>query len=271
MWYNMSEMTKSFLRKYGKAPFNVAVIHGGPGAGGEMAPVARELASGWGILEPIQTAKSLPGQVEELKTVLEKNAAFPVTLIGFSWGAWLSFIFTSKYPVFVKKLILIGSGPYEEKYAEKIQDVRLSRLSKEERAEIESITEVLNNPAVVKNKNILLTRFGALFSKADAYDSISDKSESSKTPDFEIFRGVWKDASEMRRSRKLLELGKHINCPVIAIHGDYDPHPAEGVEKPLSAVLKEFKFILLKNCGHMPWIEREAKETFFKILKKELR
>jgi len=30
------------LRQYGNAPFSVAVIHGGPGASGEMAPVARE-------------------------------------------------------------------------------------------------------------------------------------------------------------------------------------------------------------------------------------
>jgi hypothetical protein len=33
------------LRKYGKAPFSLAVIHGGPGAPGEMATVARELES----------------------------------------------------------------------------------------------------------------------------------------------------------------------------------------------------------------------------------
>ena len=30
------------LRKYEKSPFNVAVIHGGPGAPGEMAPVVRD-------------------------------------------------------------------------------------------------------------------------------------------------------------------------------------------------------------------------------------
>ena len=65
----------------------MAVIHGGPGAAGEMAAVANELASNWGILEPLQTATSLQGQVEELKTVLEKNASLPVILIGFSWGA----------------------------------------------------------------------------------------------------------------------------------------------------------------------------------------
>jgi hypothetical protein len=53
------------LRKYGKAPYKIAVIHGGPGAGGEMAPIARELASDWGVLEPFQTATSLEGQIEE--------------------------------------------------------------------------------------------------------------------------------------------------------------------------------------------------------------
>ena len=45
------------------------VVHGGPGACGEMAPVARRLASARGVLEPIQTALSLEGQVEELRTV----------------------------------------------------------------------------------------------------------------------------------------------------------------------------------------------------------
>jgi hypothetical protein len=34
------------LRTYGKAPFSVAVIHGDPGAAGEMAQVASEIALG---------------------------------------------------------------------------------------------------------------------------------------------------------------------------------------------------------------------------------
>jgi len=81
---------------------------------------------------------------------------------------------------------------------------------------------------------------------------------------------VWPDAAELRRSGELLRLGKHIKCPVVAIHGDYDPHPAEGVQKLLSAILQIFRFILLKDCGHRPWIEREAKDEFYGILKKEL-
>ena len=259
------------LRKYGKTPYKIAVIHGGPGAGGEMAPVARELASGWGVLEPLQTSASLEGQIEELKTVLEKNGDLPITLVGFSWGAWLGFIFAANYPALVKKLILIGSGGYEEKYAARIRETRLNRLSEEERTEAKSIREVLNNPAA-EDKNTAFARFGALFSKADAYDPIICESDESEVIDcqVDIFQSVWKEAAELRRSGKLLELGKHIKCPVVAIHGDYDPHPAEGVQKPLSAILKSFQFILLKNCGHKPWIERQAKERFYEILKVEL-
>jgi pimeloyl-ACP methyl ester carboxylesterase len=60
-----------------------------------------------------------------------------------------------------------------------------------------------------------------------------------------------------------------VKCPVVAIHGDYDPHPPEGIRLPLSQILQDFRFILLKNCGHKPWIEKMAKERFFEILETE--
>jgi len=199
------------LRRHGKAPFAVVVVHGGPGAAGEMASVARELASGWGVLEPLQTATSVNGQIEELQTLLQKKADLPVFLIGFSWGAWLSFIFAASYPAFVKKLILIGSGPFEEKYAARIQETRLNRLSEEERREVESLVEILNNP-MAEDKSEAFARFGALFSKADAYDPIEHESEAvDYQPD--IFQSVWTEAAELRRSGKLLKLAKQIKCP----------------------------------------------------------
>lgn len=257
------------LRKYGIAPFNIAVIHGGPGAAGEMAPVARDLSSNSGVLEPLQTAKSLEGQVEELKEVLGKKGSLPVTLIGFSWGAWLSYIFTAKNPSLVKKLILVDSGGFEDRYAENIRETRLSRLSEGEREEVESLIEKINEPAY-ENKNEAFAKLGKLFSKADAYKPIKVKTDAIDCQ-YEIFRNVWREASEMRSSGELLELGKKIECPVVAIHGDYDPHPAEGVQKPLSSVLKDFRFMLLKKCGHKPWIEKYAMDEFYKILKQELR
>lgn len=266
---NQQRNTVETARMYGDAPYNVAVIHGGPGAPGGMAPVARELASDRGILEPLQTAGSLAGQVEELRVTLKKHGELPITLVGWSWGAWLGFILAAHHPACVKKLVLVGSGPFEAKYAAAIQETRLGRLSEAERAEVELLEEALRDPQA-KDKSAAFARFGRLFSRADAYDPIEHEPDVSEYQ-VDVFQNVWQDAAEMRKTGKLLELAGHIECPVIAIHGDHDPHPAEGVQKPLSAALESLRFILLQNCGHTPWFERQARDEFYAILREELR
>ena len=256
------------LRAYGKKPFNIAVIHGGPGAPGEMAPVARELCSVRSVLEPLQTAKTIKGQVQELKAILEKNGDLPVTLVGFSWGAMLSFILAAQHPTLVQKLILIGSSAYEEKYTTNITQTRLARLSEEERMEALSLMKTLNNPAL-RDKNTPMAQLGKLISKADSYDPLPYDNEVLECQ-YDIYQNVWKQASDLRSSGELLELGKNIQCPVVAIQGDYDPHLPEGIREPLSNILRDFRFVLLEKCGHRPWLERGARDKFYAILKSEV-
>ncbi len=255
------------VRFYGTPPFNTVVVHGGPGAGGEMAPVARHLARQRGVLEPIQTATSLTGQVEELLAVLRGRADAPAVLIGFSWGAWLSYVLAARYPSPVKKLILVGSPPFEESLAAQLRRRRLERLEREEREEFQAVARALKDPDP-EAPDELLARLGTLASKADQYDPILETADDFEPcgPSAAIFRGVWTEAAELRRSGELLHLGREIRCPVIAIHGDYDPHPAEGVREPLATVLSRFRFILLEGCGHKPWIERRARDEFFAAL-----
>jgi pimeloyl-ACP methyl ester carboxylesterase len=256
------------LRAYGSPPFKVAVVHGGPGAAGEMAPVAREMASRWGVLEPFQTKASLEGQVQELKTTLEDNADLPVTLIGFSWGAWLSYLVAARYPALITKVVLVGSGPFEEKYAYAILETRLNRLGEDDTSEVRSLLETLGNPATA-DRTRSFARLGTLLSKADSYDALESDSESTDY-DVGLFQAVWPEAAELRRSGQLLGLGRRIRCPVAAIHGDYDAHPAEGVREPLSRVLQNFRFVLLRDCGHKPWMERQARDDFYRILREEM-
>lgn len=255
-------------RIYGEPPIDVVVIHGGPGAAGEMASVAAEIARRRGVLEPLQTAATLGGQVAELKSVLEEHARLPVFLIGFSWGAWLSLILAARHPSLVKKVVLVGCGPLEAEYAEGIEATRVSRLSEEERLEFKAVMEVIENP-VSPDRGAALARMGDIFSKADAYDSVPEEhGDVDFRPD--IFEAVWKEGAALRRSGELLALASQIVCPVVAVHGDYDPHPAAGVERPLSAALNDFRFVLLKNCGHKPWVERQARDEFYRVLMKEI-
>ena len=256
------------VRQHGAGSFRVAVIHGGPGAPGSAAPLAQMLADEFGILEPHQTANSLEGQVEELRMQLDGYAMLPVILIGWSWGAWLSLILAARYPAMVSKLILVGSGPFEEKYAEGILETRLSRLTPDERSETLGLMHDLEE-ATTQDKDQKLARFGSLFGKTDAYDPLKLETDPI-TCQGEVYKRVWCDAAAFRKSGRLLETVKDIRCRVVAIHGDYDPHPAQGVQEPLSMLLPDFQFILLSQCGHEPWSERYAREHFLEILRHEL-
>ena len=250
------------LRTYGKPPYVAALLHGGPGVSGEMAPVAQELSVSRGILEPLQTKASIEGQMGELKLLLEEMAANPVVLIGYSWGAWLGFLFAARHPGLVRRLIMVSSGPFDEKYAAQIQETRMNRLSKEEKKQFKSLPGRLENPWA-------FSRFGELLSRTDFYEPLPIKpAEVELNP--EIYKSVWAEAVLMRQSGKLLEEGKKIQCPVLALHGDHDPHPAEGVEKPLRGLVKDFRFVLLDKCGHNPWMEKYAREEFYRILNEEL-
>jgi pimeloyl-ACP methyl ester carboxylesterase len=241
------------------------VVHGGPGAAGDMAPVARKLSLRHGVIEPWQTADSIHGQVMELSHSVEQVAVLPVMLIGFSWGAWLSLLTASEYPELIQKVIIIGSGPFEEAYAPMISEVRRSRMTIEQRARVDSLMGKMSSDT----DDATLCEIGRLISAIDAYDPLQSSDEDIQCS-YTIYDRVWREASELRRSGRLLEQVMQVRCPVTAIHGDHDPHPAEGVEKPLSSRVDSFKFFLLQRCGHKPWIERHAKDLFYEVLKNEI-
>ena len=256
------------LRSHGEPPYAVAVIHGGPGAPGEMAPVARELSLLWGVLEPLQTAASLEGQATELRGVLEEHGDLPVALVGFSWGAWLSTIIAARQPRLVRRLVLVGSGPFEERYVKGILAARLDRLSGEERLEARGLLDELHASTTAEGSKDF-ARLGELLRKADTYDPLTAATGAGEFQ-AQIYQGVWEEAAELRRSGRLLELAGRIRCPVVAFHGEHDPHPSAGVLEPLSRTVKDFRFILLEKCGHVPWLERHARERFYQLLRQEL-
>jgi pimeloyl-ACP methyl ester carboxylesterase len=264
----MSEVNLNNLKKHGSEPYHIVAVHGGPGAQGDIAILAAELSKNSGILEPYQTYNTIEAQILELKSLIETNANSKVTLIGHSWGAWLCYIFSARYPEMVKKLILIASAPFEVKYVKEAIKLRMSRLNQDEKNELNSVYELLNCTEE-SLRNIAFEGLGQLMMKIDSYDLMpfNNKSVIYKA---DIFQQVWSEASELRKKGYLLKIGKKIQCPVIAIHGDYDSHPYKGVQEPLSKIIKNFKFILLEECGHYPWLERKAAAKFYEILFPEI-
>jgi pimeloyl-ACP methyl ester carboxylesterase len=249
-------------RRYGRAPYRVALLAGGPGAPGELRPLAKRLARDHGVLEALQTETTLAGQIAELRDELEATLELPATVVGHSGGGILGYLFAAHYPELVRKLILVSSGPFDEEHAAEVLMTRLDRLGPR-RGEAEQLLARLTG----KEDAQALRRLGRIFARVDAFDPLPAEAKLQVQP--EAFSGVWPEVRRMRRSGELLSVGKLIRCPVVAIHGSYDPHPLEGVEI-LETVLDDFRLVRLERCGHTPWLERQAKDAFFSALEEEL-
>lgn len=248
------------IRQYGDSPRRVAVLHGGPGAPGEVADLCELLAErGLGCVEPIQTALTLEGQIQELHQQLQEVPEVN-QLIGWSWGAMLAYLYAARYPQRLERLTLVSSGPYAPEYAEGLMQKRLDRLPEDERSEL---LELLSGSSL---DAVQFARIGYLCSLAEAYDEQESEVDHLLECQPDVFAGVWPEFDRLRRSGELLSMGRKILCPVVAIHGDYDCHPAEGVQKPLESVVENFQMTVLPQCGHKPWKERLAQLTFLDII-----
>jgi pimeloyl-ACP methyl ester carboxylesterase len=229
-----------------------------------MAPVARVLAKHIGVIEPYQTGHSIADQTEELRDAIDRHCRAPVVLIGFSWGAWLSILVASKFPELAEKLILIGCPPLEAAHAGKIPETRLSRLDEEQKAAFLSLLDDLNKDDTGASEKTL-RKLDRMVQKTDSFDP-EDEYEDTVMPDPGLFRKIWAEAAELRNKGVFVQALHAIKVPVIGIHGDYDPHPAEGIRDYLQDPGKDREFTILEHCGHKPWTERRAGREFYELL-----
>ncbi len=255
-------------RKYGRPPFNVILVHGGPGAVGEMKPVAQQLSDRFGVVESLNKGLTIDEQLQELMECVAICTKVKPIIVGFSWGAWLSIFFAAQYPDLLSKLILIGCGPLEEKYAQVIHETRIKRLNAKQHKEFFSLLSEMEKNSLV-DRNAAFEKLGSLVSLSDSYDPVEGAEEDIELHP-EVYFSVWNEASELRENGQLLDSFNRISCPVVAIHGDYDPHPSEGIRVPLKQSPCNSQFELLKNCGHKPWIEKQAGENFYQTLNNHL-
>jgi len=187
-------------RAHGQPPYRVVVIHGGPGAAGDLFAVARRLAAKRGVLEPMQTATSVGGQVTELSRQIERQTHPPVILIGHSWGARLAALVAAEHPALVRKLILVGSGAFEEKYVPMLRARRMERLTSAEGMEFESLAQGLNGADPPRGA---LTRLGELAARTDIADPVEVETATYMTPTDgqSIYASVWPEAAALLRFR----------------------------------------------------------------------
>ncbi len=246
---------------HGKAPYKTVFIHGGPGAIGSLKTCAEELSrlTNQGVVEALQSQYSIAGLIEELYLQIIENCQEKLPLIGHSWGAWLAVLFAEKYPKMCKTIILVGCPPLVDQYVKEITLRRLQNLSDEERNIFQRMIDHVATDEDMK-------RMPGILEKTDNYCLESSEKHTADNSDAEMYNKIWKEAAALRTSGALLTAFKNIQCKLFLIQGVCDPHPIEGVMKPLEENGVSCKTYILEKCGHSPFLEKYAKEKFYEIL-----
>lgn len=249
------------VRLYGKAPYHVVLAHGGPGAIGSLKGFAEELSqlSQNGVVEALQSKYSIVELVEELYGQIRCYCPGQVSLIGHSWGAWLVSLFAEQYPELVKSVILVGCPPLEDQYISEIGSRRLRNLSDEDSAIFQ---RMVSNQTTDED----LDRVPRLLDLADNYCPEGRERHRADRTDSEMHNKIWDEAAKLRSNGELLAFFKNIKSRIYLIQGEADPHPAKGVILPLQENDIQFEAYILKKCGHNPFMEKYAKDEFYKIL-----
>ncbi len=265
----MDATTVPTLRRHGRPPRRLAVLHGGPGAPGMVGALARELAAdGTGVLEPFQTADSIAGQVGELAATLRTEREGAYVVIGSSWGAMLAVLTAQRHPDLFAQLVLVGSAPFDRSGGEATAATRRERMTEALRAELDQLQAVIasSDPA---RASAAFARSGDLLLAIDHLDPIVDHLDL-VAHQLEVFESVWGEVVQRRDTGTLLAAAPPLRCPVVVLHGDHDPHPLAGVVDPLRPLSRELTVQVLDRCGHLPWLERGARDRFLSGLRAAL-
>ena len=233
------------VRRYGSSGPTVIALHGGPGAPGYMAPVARALGDAFVVLEPLQRPSggaplTVARHVEDLDEVVRSlgDDARPA-LVGSSWGGMLALAYAAAHPERVGALVVIGSGTFDLGARARLRELLAERRSR----------------------------------GVDAYtfDASDDAGDDEDAPGRRFDRcanqETWDDMVRLQAAGVYPQAFAAIGAPVLMLHGSYDPHPGELIRDGLLPYLPQLEYRQWERCGHYPWLERHARDEFYATLR----
>ncbi len=259
------------VRSYGDEGPYVILLHGGPGAPGQVAPVARFLSARYRVLEPLQRLSgdiplTVARHVLDLHDVLEGPLREgPVRLVGFSWGAMLALTYAARYPDEIERLVLIGCGTFDLKARRLYQDRMEERMDDHDRQRIDNLVARLAGEDDPGRRNELFAQFGEIYTRLQSCNPLPLSTEV-VVHDEVGFRQTWSDAISLQEQGVQPEEFKEIKARVDMIHGEDDPHPGELIYRSLEPFIRDIRYREIQRCGHIPWVEREAREVFYQLL-----
>jgi pimeloyl-ACP methyl ester carboxylesterase len=232
-----------------------------------MAAVARGLADPYRVVEPFQRGSgserlTVARHVADLHEVINVYATgCRPAVLGSSWGAMLALAYAAAHPSSTGPLILVGCGTFDPVARAAMQRTIDERMNDEIRARLKCADQ--------------LDQDGRLKASAEAitpiysYDPLTFAHEEDKV-DARAHEETWDDMLRLQTEGIYPAAFATIKVPVLMVHGTFDPLPGRLILESLRPYLPQLDYRELERCGHYPWLERAATDTFFSLVREWL-
>ncbi len=251
------------VRTYGVAGPRLVLLHGGPGAAGYMAPVARELSDSFYVIEPFQRRSeteplTVQRHIDDLEEVIRKHCQEEApAVVGHSWGAMLALAYAAQHPDTARCLVLVGCGTFDVAAREQLQSTIAARVTPHISSRLRVLSKEMADP------DVLLCVYARVLEPVYIYDALQGETDETEEYDRKGHDESWRDMLRLQGEGTYPQAFRTIGTPTLMLHGDWDPHPGTATFKTLVPYMPQIEYDELPNCGHYPWRERWAREHFF--------
>jgi pimeloyl-ACP methyl ester carboxylesterase len=231
-----------------------------------MAPIARRLADAFRVVEPFQRGSAdesltVARHVADLHEVVQSHCGGSrPAVVGHSWGAMLALACAAAHPDSVRSLVLIGCGTFDPEARERLRVRRRERMGEDLlRREARFCQEY-------PDADERLKAVGRLYQLIDSFDLISHEDETAAC-DARAHEETWSDMLRLQGEGVYPASFAAIEMPILMLHGSEDPHPGQMIRTGLAPHLPQLEYREWGRCGHYPWLEKAAHESFYAVLR----
>lgn len=266
---------KLFCRVTGQGK-PLIVIHGGPGLTQDyLLPQMYELAKnnlvifydqrgcGKSTVDIDANTITIESFVNDIEAIRQAFKLDKISILGHSWGGFLAMQYTIAHPDRVDNLILSNSAPASSEGYALFGQEYMKRMSPYQ----EELEKISSTQGFRDGDTCVMEQFYRLIFRQYCY--IPEKADLLNLRMTSIASLNGAKVSEIIRENVLdkpfnLNKGlKALKVSTLILHGDADPIPSITA-KNIHENIPGSKYILMKNCGHFPYVEDP--NTYFKYI-----
>lgn len=247
----------------------ILFIHGGPGldhsyflphmeelAGTHTLVFFDQRASGRSGIPRDTNAMRIETFVDDIEGIRKSLDLQQVTVMGHSWGTLLALRYALKYPGNLKSLILVSPVPAssDEQAAAGQSFHRTSKDSSE-------LADLMRTKAFRSRSPRAMDKYFRIVFRGTMYDPADVQKIQLRFPsDYAKRSGMLRYLGPEAMTFDLYPGLDSLKVPLLIIAGDHDPTPSD-VPAHLHRAIEQSQLVIIKDCGHFPFIERR-KEFF---------